>query len=117
MARYSHLPIYNDFYKLSLIIIQHIRNFPRMFKYTLGSAMQNNIYEILAMIVETNSTKDKQVYIQKMIVKIELLQIQVRLCKDLNCFNKIDSYFYISESIANISKQLEGWRKALQKTP
>lgn len=89
-----------------------MRKFPRQFKFTLGVAIQNNICEIFKLIVEVNSLTQKKTMLQEIIGKAELLQIQIRLSKDLDCFAKIDIYFFLSEQLTTVLKQLEGWKKA-----
>ncbi len=112
MAKYDHLKVFKDFYSFSKDSINAIRKFPQMFKYTLGSSIQNNIYEVLKNIVKVNALKEKKELLSSLIADVELLQIQVRLAKDLNCFTKMDTYFYLSEQITTVLKQLEGWKKA-----
>lgn len=112
MAKYDHLKVFKDFYSFSKDSINAVRKFPRIFKYTLGTSIQNNIYEVLKNIVKVNALKEKKELLSEIIIDVELLQIQIRLAKDLNCFTKIDTYFYLSEQITNILKQLEGWKRA-----
>lgn len=112
MAKYEHLKVFQDFYAFSKDCNNAIRKFPRMFKYSLGQAIQENIYEILKNIVKVNSLKNKQELLATIIVDVELLQIQLRMAKDMNCFATMDSYFYLSKQITNVLKQLEAWKKA-----
>lgn len=113
MANYAHLKVFKDFYQLTLTIIATIREFPKMYKYTLGSAIQNNIYLILQNIVLSNSTiaAKRSVILLETITQVELLQIQIRLCKDLNCMPGNKAYYKISGELTSILKQLEGWYK------
>lgn len=112
MAKYDHLKVFKDFYSLSEASINAIRKFPQMFKHTLGTDIQKNIYVVLKNLVKVNALKEKKELLSSLIVDVELLQIQIRLAKDLNCFTKMDTYFYLSEQLTNVLKQLEGWKRA-----
>ena len=112
MARYQHLPVYKDCYDLTVQMLGVIRKFPRVFKYTLGEQIQNNLYSLLSMVVKVNRITHKDDALTEALFQAELIQIQIRLAKDLNCFTNIKTYLDISNRLVIVSRQLEGWKKS-----
>jgi len=115
MAKYSHLKVFKDFYDFSKICLNSIRLYPRLFKYTLGDKIQDNIYHIIEQMVKANSINHKYEILSETIVNAELLQIQLRLSKDMHCFVNLNVWVELSNRLILILKQLEGWKKS-QKT-
>jgi hypothetical protein len=113
MARYQHLPIYKDTYDVTLGLLQSIRSFPRLFKYTLGSEIQKNLYTLLAMIVKVNGLYQKKDLLTNVSVQVELIQTQIRLARDCQCFKNIQSAIDFSNRLVKISRQVEGWRRSV----
>lgn len=111
MARYGHLKVFKDSYELTKCSLASIRKFPKMFKYTLGSEIQNNMYAILNSIIVANSKIDKSENIREAITKLEIVQIQMRLAKDMQCFSNTNIWFDLTEKSNIILRQLEGWIK------
>ncbi|MGC8867962.1 MAG: four helix bundle protein [Elusimicrobiales bacterium] len=111
MAKYEHLKVYKDFYDFSKQMLNSIRKYPKLFKYTLGSSIQEIIYEVLRGIVMVNGMEKKKEKLSELISYVELLQIQIRLSKDMNCFGDLNMYFNLSQRLTEVLKQLEGWRK------
>jgi len=112
MARYQHLPVYKDCYDLTVQVLGSVRRFPRVFKYTLGEQIQNNLYSLLSMVIRINSAIHKKELLAEAVLETELIQTQIRLAKDLNCFANIKVYLDLSNRLVIIGRQLEGWRKS-----
>jgi hypothetical protein len=112
MARYQHLPVYKDCYDLTVQVLGAIRRFPRVFKYTLGEQIQNNLYSLLSMVVKINSAVHKKELLATAVLETELILTQIRLAKDMRCFANLKVYLDLSNRLVIISKQLEGWRKS-----
>ena len=114
MWYYQDLKVFNDIYLLTKKILEKIRKFPKLFKYTLWDKIQANLYNSISLLIALNPSYDKIPKITQMIYIFELLQVQIRLAKDMKCFSKISDYLEISEDITTILKQLEWWKKSIK---
>ena len=115
MAHYEHLPIYKKAYDLTLYFEQIVRNFSRYHKYTLGSELREKSREILQLIRQANNTLDKRIILLELRERLEELKLTIRLCKDVKAFANFNSFQYSINEVVNLSKQNEGWLKAVQK--
>ena len=111
MARYEHLKVFKDCYDLTLEMVKVSRDFPKMFKYTLGGKIQEDLFAVLSLIQQANSAREKEPFQSAGILKMELLKIQIRLAKDLQCFSQ-DKYLVFIAEVESILRQLEGWKGA-----
>lgn len=59
MARYSHIPIFQSTYVLTINIYKAVGNFKREHKYTLGKKLKQICDELLDLIVVVNSAENK----------------------------------------------------------
>lgn len=110
MARFGHLKVFKDSYDLTKCILVSIRKFPKMFKYTLGGEIQTNMFEMMSSIIMANSAPEKTTLIFEAIIKLEIVQIQMRLAKDMQCFSNNNVWYDLIIKSNEILKQLEGWR-------
>lgn len=114
MARYEHLQVFKDCYDLTLGAIQIIRTFPKSFKYSLGNDISQNLFLALTLIQKTNSSFSKNVFQTECIIKLELIKMQFRLAKDLQCLSQ-DAYLSFAEKTENVLRQMEGWKNKSSK--
>ncbi|MDE5639853.1 MAG: four helix bundle protein [Odoribacter sp.] len=112
MGMYDELPVYKAGYDLLLEIFQFVRNFSKEFKYTVGDNMKTEGVELIKLIYQANSTRDKLEIIRQARERIETIRLYLRLMKDLRQIN-IPKFVSINEKIENVSKQLAGWQKSL----
>lgn len=112
MAQYQHIKVFQDFYSFSLKLLDSLRRFPQLFKFTLATEIQKNVYNILYLIIKSNATLLKKEYLAQAVFQGELLQVQLRLSKDLQCFHNLSVYAHLSSELVCILKQLEGWKKS-----
>ncbi len=110
MARYNHLPIFQQSYDLNLEIYRTTHNFPREYKYTLGQKLKEISNEIMDWIVVINSQRDKLPYFLKIKMQVERLRIQVRIAYDLKII-KSQRLEFLNRTIEDISMQLSGWEE------
>jgi len=111
MGMYDELPVYKAGYDLLLEIFQFVRNFSKEFKYTVGDNMKTEGVELIKLIYQANSTRDKLEIIRQARERIETIRLYLRLMKDLRQIN-IPKFVSINEKIENVSKQLAGWQKS-----
>lgn len=54
MARYSHLPIFQQAYDLTIVIYHYTAKFQREYKYTLGAKLKETIIEFLDWVIRAH---------------------------------------------------------------
>ncbi|MEA3316718.1 MAG: four helix bundle protein [Bacteroidota bacterium] len=114
MANYIELPVYKAAYDLLLQIFNLTHNLNREYKYTLGEKLKNEITELLSNIYRANRIKEKEQYLRIARENLELVRLYIRILKDLKQIaNK--KHIFINQSIEQVSKQLAGWHKSIQK--
>jgi len=109
MARYNHLPLFKRAYEFKLYFVKLSRGFPKDFKYGLALEIRKLCSEILDNIILANKSKNKEEYLQIVILAVERIKIKIRLLKDLGVI-KTSSYKYIFESLIDVSKQTTAWK-------
>jgi len=113
MARYDHLPIFKSAYDLCLEIERQSNNFSRDYKYTIGVEIRALAHEIPALIMIANNHYDKKKFLEELWIKLEKLKLLIRLAFDLKCLRSLKHYERLSEILAEISRQNEGWLKSV----
>lgn len=110
MARYEHVRIFQLSYEITMRTYKITSNFKKEYKYTLGEKLKLLCHEILDLIVEANSNKDKKELLLKLNFKMESLRIYFRVAGDL----KLISFGLIGEMnrlFNEIGQQVAGWQK------
>jgi hypothetical protein len=114
MAKYDELPVYKASYDLLLEIFRFTKEFNREFKYTVGESLKKETLELITLIYRANSKKEKWETLQAAREKIEVIRLFVRLMKDLRQIS-LDKFVQVNKQVENVSKQLTGWQKSLNK--
>lgn len=110
MARYSHLPIFQKAYDLTLVIYRATAKFNREYKYTLGAKLKETIIEFLDWVIRANSEKNKTPALKEADMRLERLRIYVRLGYDLEVVG-IRKYEILCRQMDELGKMLGGWMK------
>lgn len=108
MARYEHLPVFNDTYDLNLYFFKLSRGFPKDYKYGLSQEIRALLTELLDDIIIANSSPDKQTVLKWAALIIERIKFKIRILKDLKIMN-VRSYEYFSKRLIAVSKQINKW--------
>ncbi len=114
MALAQELPVYKASYDLLLALFKLTKNFKREFKYTIGESLKKEMIELVTLIYRANTKRDKKDVLQEARERIEVVRLFVRLLKDLQQIS-IKQQVYLNEHIENVSKQLTGWHKSLDR--
>jgi hypothetical protein len=114
MALYDHLPLYQDIYRLLLVIFEHTRLFSREYKYTLGQDMKRDATKLVQGIYRANRATDKLPYIEYLMDDFEIVKLQLRLCHDMKILSTVQ-YAGMVEQIETIGKQMQGWYHSFKK--
>ena len=108
MARYEHLLVYKAVYDLNLYFFRLSQNFAKDYKYGLAAEVRALLTELLDQIIIANSTKDKQLILEKASLTVERLRFKIRLLHDLRVI-KLQSYEHLSVRLVDITKQIKKW--------
>ena len=116
MARVEHLEIYKTSYNLLVTIIQVIRQFPKDFKFSLGNSLKTECIELVMDIYRANSTfKNRSEIIDRIIERINVIQLVIRLSKDLHFIN-VKKFSELANITDSIARQANGWNKFSKQT-
>lgn len=110
MALFYELDVYKKCYSLLLLLYQHVANFSREYKYSLGDKLKAEVLEVMLSIYRANLTEDKSVHIQKGKEGVELLKILLRISRDLRLVS-VTQYTELMHQTEDISKQLTAWER------
>jgi hypothetical protein len=108
MAQYQHLPIYKVTYDLLSLVTKRTKEFPRDFKYSLGDKIRNECIDLVVLIYKANSTKDKVGFLNKILERVQVIELMLRLSKDLNLLS-VNAFSEIIVLTDSISRQAQGW--------
>jgi hypothetical protein len=113
MAQYQHLPIYKVTYELLQLVTRRTKDFPRDFKYSLGDKIRNECIDLVVSIYKANSGVDKQHNIKNILERIQVIELMLRLSKDMNLLS-VTAFSEIIELTDSIARQAQGWIKHTQ---
>jgi hypothetical protein len=114
MAQYNELPVYKAAYDLLLQIFELTHNLNREYKYTLGEKLKNEITEVLTSIYRANRVWEKPSIIEQAREQLEVVRLYIRILKDTKQIGS-GKHIFINQSVENVSRQLAGWHKSMNK--
>ena len=112
MAQYLHLPIYIKTYEFIKFVYRVVQQFRKEYKYTLGTELQQIIWQILDEIIQTNSLPDseKRKGIEKISQLFDKFKIRFRFAFEIGLLT--DKKFGIAQKeMEEIGKMIDGWQK------
>jgi hypothetical protein len=107
----EELKIYRDASELVKRVFIIVKNFPRDYKFTLGTRIQNTVLDCVDLIYKAASHKEKAKYLDELVSKLDFLSFLVRTAKDMNIVTEKQYSLYIELSVPCV-KQASGWFKA-----
>jgi hypothetical protein len=113
MARYEHLPIYKQAMDVAVHFERVVAGFSRYHKYTLGTELRNTSREIVGLIIQANSARDKQADLLRLRERLEALLVLMRLAKEVRAFKSFAAYVHVVEMVGSVSRQNEGWLRSV----
>lgn len=115
MALTRELKVYQDMYGLLMKLFDVRDNFPKGYRYDLGTRLTNAALDCCELIQCANSDKANRADIlQKFAVKFETLKLLIEVCRD----RKIITVAQCSEFAlitGEIGRQATGWRNYSRK--
>ena len=76
MALYYDLPVYQDVYKIILMILEYSRDFPREYTYTSGQDIKRNGIVLIRSIDRANKSADKESDLERFMDDFDILKVQ-----------------------------------------
>lgn len=110
MAQYKQLPIYKTTYELLHLVTQKTKNFPKDFKYTLGNTLRDECVDLVVFIYNANSKKKKEEFVEKILERVQVVELLIRLSKDMRLIN-LEAVSQIVILTDSIGRQAQGWLK------
>ena len=111
MALYYDLPVFQDVYRMVLLLFQYTTNFPREYKFTLGQDMKRDGIVLVRSIYRANKAREKGQYLDQFLDDFELLKLEIRLSVDLHLMT-VKQQAELALLLSSIGKQITGWRNA-----
>ncbi len=110
MARATELPIYREAYELLLKVTAFTQNYPRGYRQGLAREICLTAQAVVGLIFKANCTQDKLPILELLREQLQILQLQLRLSKDLRLISA--GQFGVTVATLDIvGKQLTGWLK------
>jgi hypothetical protein len=116
MAIHSELPIYKLTYELMLLAMEFIKNMRRDFKGTVGKEINTECLGLSLLVYRANCAKDKTLYLDRLIERVQVTELLFRLSVDLNLISKTQ-YAKAIGLTSKIGRQANGWRKHSASSP
>ena len=114
MAQFAHLSVYKTAYTFLVELVQTTKNCPKEFKYSIAEKMQQISVDLILDIYRANSSIDKIPHLEHLLENVEMLNIYLRMCFDLQIIS-IEKYTVFIEKSGSIAKQTKGWLQACKK--
>jgi hypothetical protein len=111
MVLYYDLPVYQEVYRLILLLFEYVRDFPRDYKFSLGQDMKRDGLALVRSIYRANKAHQKREHLETFMDDFEILKLEIRLCVDLKILS-MKKQARMSGLLESIGKQITGWRNA-----
>ncbi len=113
MSLYYDLPVFQDAYRVVLLLFHYTTNFPREYKFTLGQDMKRDGIVLIRSIYRANKARAKEQYLDQFLDDFELLKLEIRLSVDLHLVT-VKQQAELALLLSSIGKQITGWRNAVR---
>ena len=110
----EELQIYRDISELIKRIFIIVKNFPRDYKFTLGTRIQNTALNCADLVYKSARHKEKYNYLDDLVASLDFLSFLIRTSKDMNIVTEKQYALYIEVSRPCV-KQAAGWLKSSSK--
>lgn len=112
MAQYSHLPIYIKTYEFIKFVCLVAQQFRKEYKYTLGTELQQIIWQILDEIIRTNSlpNSQKKEGIEKISQLFDKFKIRFRFAYEIGLMTD-KKFGIVQKEMEEIGRMIGGWQK------
>lgn len=110
MALSEDLPLYRDTYRLLNDLLLLSQEFPRFFRYSMGSRMVDLTLDMLSLIYKANGSYEKVGILTEFLDRYRMLQMLFRVCVEQKIITerKYASYGLLLDKIG---KQATNWKQ------
>lgn len=117
MKALNNTPIWRDANRLLLETEKSVKQFPRYYKYTLGSEMRKSSFEVCRLVAKAWRKSQQQAEVLTVLIEtIDDLKLQLQLAKELQVFESFAHFSRLYELAQAVGKQSGGWYKQVQKS-
>jgi len=107
------IPVFQKTYELYKSFYQLVAHFPKKDKYAIGQKIENGILGLIEDIITASqlSKSEKVPSLQAASIKLDILKVLIRCCKDLKILDN-KKYLIFESQVIEIGRMLGGWIKA-----
>ena len=108
----SELKVYRDTYELTKVILETVKQFPRLTKYTIGQRAIDTSLMMLDLIqmINMSEAREREQYFLRFIMNAEKLKILMRLAVEEQIIS-LTKQSQIALLQSSIGKQISGWKR------
>lgn len=110
MALSEELPLYRDTYRLLNNLIVLTQDFPRFFRYSIGSRMVDLTLDMLSLIYRANGSYEKVGVLAEILDRYRMLQMLFRVCVEQKVITE-RKYAPFGLLLEQIGRQATGWKQ------
>lgn len=110
MALSEDLPLYRDTYRLLNNLLALTQDFPRFFRYSMGSRMVDLTLDMLSLIYKANSSYEKVGKLTEFLDRYQMLQMLFRVCVEQKVITE-RKYASFGLLMEKIGKQATSWKQ------
>ena len=109
----SELKVYRDTFQLTKLILEVVKQFPKLAKYTIGQRAIDTSLMMLDLIqmINMSEARERQTYFLRFIMNAEKLKVLVRLAVEEQIIS-LTKQSQIAILQNSIGKQISGWKKS-----
>jgi len=113
MSDTQNLPLYLKIYQLIKFLYGAVRNFPKQYKYTLGSQIINGSWRCLDLIIEANAAAppEKRQKIAELSVAFDKLKARLRMAQELRLISEGQFAHIQTNYCLEFGTMIGGWLK------
>jgi four helix bundle protein len=107
------IPVFHKTYELYKFFYQLVAHFPKKDRYSIGQKIENGMLGLIEDIVTASqlSKSEKVPTLQGASIKLDVLKVLIRCCKDLKIIDN-KNYLLLESKLQEIGRMLGGWIKA-----
>lgn len=110
MQKHEELPIFSRWIQFLEWLLPTTEKFPKRVRFTFADRINSLALDIVEDLVEARYSRNKQVILQRINLRLEKLRVLLRLCHKLKYLSH-QSYELSARSLNEIGRMLGGWMK------
>jgi hypothetical protein len=112
MNELQALAVLEKSYAINLWMVRHSLRMVRGLRYTLGQRMQDSAMGLCLALTQARHAKRVDRPLARADTHLDELRLLVRMATDLGAMSE-RQHGYVSEHLADVGRQLGGWRRQL----